>query len=82
MTNADNMFYSLGYEKDYEDNESENGDMLLEYANKRDNLSIAFYSDKTFDKQLLKGCLIFNEHITLQELKAINEKVKELGWLE
>ena len=74
MSKADEMFNKLGYEN------FEETDYFIEYQRKLDNCSkfIRFdLLDKTFtsfyyvviDKQ---------SYITMQELQAINEKVKEL----
>lgn len=60
------MFKNLGYEKFYENSD------VIRYSN-RNNFIIEFYNGmRMFDKS---GQAIF-----YQELQAINEKVKELGW--
>lgn len=69
MSEADKMFEELGYKK-HENNFGiyyyEKEDITQEY------LSIIFdKEDKTIH---------FEIYITIPELKAINEKVKELGW--
>lgn len=72
MTNADNMFYSLGYEKE----EIKNGydKVVAIYYDDQRNTSIDFYLEpKTME--------IVGE-VNLLDLKAINEKVKELGWYD
>lgn len=70
MSKADEMFGKLSYTKDDTENE-------IIYQN--NNHEICFYlSRKMFDC----GCGIGREFITMQELQAINEKVKELGWNE
>lgn len=74
MSKADEMFSNLGY-KDLTNNIGACCICLFGKEDKR----IGFYVDKTFD--------IYNyydgqEYGTMQELQAINEKVKELGWLE
>lgn len=69
MSKADRMFKKLGYEKDI----SQWG---ISYKNEDDKI-IKFNNDKTI------SCVNFYdgfESITMQELQAINEKVKELGW--
>lgn len=67
MSDADKLFEELGYEK----NEFKNG---INYANDDDEISFVDYKDygKTIDVDKF-GC-----HLTMQELKAINAKVKEL----
>ena len=68
---ADKMFEELGYEK--EENES-----LITY--KYFNWRIYFLkADKTVGKNMYDDESCF---FTMQELKAINEKCKELGWLD
>lgn len=76
MSKVDEMFKELGYEK------IEYGTGTIEYIKpfdlKRDRI-IAFYLDKTisvFEEMANKD--FFN----IQELQAINEKVRELGWLD
>lgn len=73
MSNADRLFYELGYKKSL----NKIGD-TFGYRNK-DKCQIVFYDTK----EILK----FNENfeiegINMDELKAINKKVKELGWNE
>lgn len=70
MSKADEMFEELGYEK-YE------GLYGIHYMN-RDNLI-------RFDKR--KNTIIidsedYDDKVNMQELQAINEKVRELGWLD
>ena len=70
MSKADMMFEKLEYEKD------DTGDKIIY---QRNNHEICFYLNRqNFDC----GCGIGREFITMQELQAINEKVKELGWNE
>lgn len=70
---ADEMFEELGYEKFGNEKYS----YQLMYQN--GNHDIIFYlGKKLFDC----GCGIGREFIDMQELKAINKKVKELGWYE
>lgn len=72
MTKAEKMFKELGYEKGY----------LLDnivYETEDMQNMIGFYaSDKTFYAQWQ----IEPKSITIEELKAINQQVKELGWLD
>ena len=70
MSEADKMFIELEYEK------SETGERIF-YAK----------SDKEikFNKWLRNVCCVDSNnkwrYITMEELKAINEKCKELGWI-
>ena len=72
MTNADNIFYKLGYEKE----EIKNGydKVVVIYYDNPDNKSIDFYLEE--NNISLVG------DFNMEELKAINEKVKELGWYD
>lgn len=70
MSKADEMFAKLDYVKD------ETGNEIIYQLN---NHEICFYLNRQmFDC----GCGIGRELINMQELQAINEKVKELGWYE
>lgn len=74
MSKADEMFEKLRYE----DITYGIGKACIKLYGK-DDKRIGFYTDKTID------CYNFYdgyEYITMQELQAINEKVKELGWNE
>lgn len=74
MKTADKMFKELGYE-----------DLsifakipcIAIYA--KNDKRIGFYDDKTFD---IYNYFDGTEYVTMQELKAINKKVEELGWNE
>lgn len=70
MSKADEMFEKLGYEQYFYTNEK------LDYIiySKKHRYSIEFHKN---NKKLLISHLI-----TTEELQAINEKVKELGWNE
>ena len=70
MSKADKMFENLGYEK-LQDNKN-----ITEYIDKDINNKVVFY------KNLKEVAKLYNFGITMQELQAINEKVKELGWNE
>lgn len=66
---ADKMFEELGFEL-YENKRR------IEYF--KDNREIIFYKTKeTFISSCGIGCIDIN----MQELKAINKKCEELGWL-
>lgn len=71
MSKADEMFEELGYEKYGNEVNS------FEIMYKKNNHEITFYREKKFFDC---GCGIGREFINMQELQAINEKVKELGW--
>lgn len=74
MSKADEMFDLLGYKK------IENGKIIniIKYINDKENIEISFdISEKLIavsDKR------ISYNWINVDELQAINEKVKELGW--
>lgn len=69
MSKADKMFEKLGYEK------IETKDEITYHFNNRD---IIFY----LNRKTVDSCSGFSTvFITMQELQAINEKCKELGWL-
>ena len=76
MSKADEMFERLGYEIIINDNITLNYEKTGVYMDRE----IVF---ELLDKSIFVGygneecCLI-----TIQELQAINEKVKELGWNE
>lgn len=80
--NADKMFEDLGYEKktEHEFREPDDDDIteLILYRDEIKCLDIEFWNDKTISK----SCGYDMSYITIQELQAINKKVKELGWLD
>ena len=78
MTNADKMFEELGYKKT-EDNED-----FIAYQNKDIAKLIEIYCNrKTISVyEVIDNETLLTGEITMQELKAINEKVKELGWYD
>lgn len=65
---ADELFNKLGFKKTAENND------LVEYDGEYSNIYFN-KKDKTFKKS-------FDSEITIEENKAINKKVEELGWLE
>ena len=81
MSKADKMFEELGYEKivehkfkepdDYDDDVTE----LILYRDEVKGLEIEFWNDRTISKTSNYDV----SYLTMQELQAINEKVKELG---
>lgn len=68
MSEADKLFEEIGYKTEFEDKIS------FTFANREKGRYITFIKDS---KTLMLPC-----ELTMQELKAINEKVKELGWLD
>lgn len=71
MTKADEMFDKLGFNK-YE------LDTYIDYLSRETSKGITFRKDM---KVIDSHCGIGSEYITMQELQAINEKCKELGWI-
>ncbi len=90
MSKADEMFEKLGYELfdekicphsyRYSKNISEFNikEIILEKAKKL--ITVCYY------KVDIHGCMeslnLIEYHLNIQELQAINEKCKELGWIE
>lgn len=72
MSNADKLFYELGYELDKIHYNSDNTDI---YTYKKDNDFIRF---RTVDETMIT---LFKTYFSKEELKAINMKCEELGWL-
>lgn len=68
MSRADEMFKKLGYKLEYENETS----FIL--ANRNKARYITFMKKS---KTLILPC-----ELTKQELQAINEKCKEMGWLD
>ena len=80
MSEADKMFKELGYDKQ----EHGNGDILYYQLNGlRGQNGISFWNSS---KEIYPACYGGKHkqpiYITMQELQAINQKVKELGWLD
>ena len=73
---ADKMFEELGYEK----YESSKHIGYYQYDEKSNTICILFIKDKKAIALRYDGSNA--PAITMQELQAINEKVKELGWNE
>lgn len=72
MTEADKMFMKLGYYADFDNK-------VHEYRKEEneDLEEIDFWlEDKTISKNYYRDI----GYITIEELKAINKKVNELGW--
>lgn len=72
MSNADKLFYELGYELDKVHYNIDNTDV---HTYKKDNDFIRF---RTVDKSMVT---LFKTNFSKEELKAINMKCLELGWL-
>lgn len=76
MSEADRLFEELGYEKKIENED------FLRYDNKDnpDDTPMKICFSKYF-KTFTKVRFLREEAISMQELKAINKKCLELGWL-
>jgi len=74
MSNADDMFKELGYKIGH----TQWGG--LKYKKDDDNIFILNYDNKSFYKSGEYDGMCDN--ISMAELKAINKKCKELGWIE
>lgn len=79
MSEADKMLYKIGYMKEYEDSG-------IEIWNYEERFYISFnkicksVDFKRKDKRQFWGLKYHRISIDMQELQAINLKVKELGW--
>lgn len=78
MSKADKMFEELGYKKYPYDLNTGVGFHIDYYKDDDFDICIGFFSDKTVTKIDFDNRPFF----TMQELKAVNKKCKELGWLE
>lgn len=80
MSNADKLFYELGYEK-IEENDEYVLYLSKEFIGRK--RKIRFWKDdKVFFNDLIENDKIISSvQIGMEELKAINMKCKELGWL-
>lgn len=83
MSKADEMFEKLGYKKKEDIHE-----IRYSYTDKRENYNntdIVFYKQYKQIENYLPKCRSDYESdsaiLTMQELQAINEKVKELEWI-
>ncbi|MEE1142887.1 MAG: hypothetical protein U0L22_04560 [Bacteroidales bacterium] len=81
MSNADKMFKELGYKKitknfynylEYTKQENEELQLVISFNGQSKTFMCAMYQ---FGEKRSRGMAT-----TMQELQAINEKVKELGW--
>lgn len=74
MTNGDRMFEELGYKKEGILN-IRGANIGTRFRNRKNGHVFSFYDEnRVFEKPY--------EEITMEELKAINKKCEELGWLE
>lgn len=71
MSEADKMFEELGYDKC-------ELEIFIDYLSRENSHVITFRKDM---KVVNSSCGIGSEYITMQELKAIQTKCKELGWI-
>ena len=83
MSKADEMFEELGYKKVREDNDSWEIRFIKEFKLKRPR-HIIFSNDKSICvcEENERELAVKRDWFDMQELQAINEKVKELGWNE
>lgn len=86
MSKADEMFRKLGYS-----NDNQSSEVCIEYErpSKVNNYQTIWIIFDLEAKTVSKLCQdwetsekLYPEEITIQELQAINEKCKELGWLQ
>ena len=80
MSKADEMFEELGYKL------TSKTDEYIIYE-KEDNNTYPYKIELCFNlksKSVIKSCKLYNDRcwLSMQELQAINEKCKELGWLD
>lgn len=73
MSKADEMFEELGYEKSSQPFDS------IKYYKDDDNVFYFDYISQEFNKSGAYDGMC--DGITMQELQAINEKCRELGWI-
>lgn len=80
MSEADKMFEDLGYEWNMLVSVANGKQWGVSYKNSKTLAEIAFDYE---DKEICTSCFETDEpvYIGMQELQAINEKCKELGWL-
>lgn len=81
MSKADTMFEELGYKK-----EEENDKYVLYLSEKSlwRQRKIRFWKDEKviFNDLLEDDKVVSSVQIGIEELQAINQKCKELGWIE
>ena len=74
---ADKLFEELGYKKSIDNRYSicfEKESYLIQFGKRESTIDKAFYNAELN--------IYMAKAITMQELKAINQKCKELGWLD
>ena len=84
MSKADELFKELGYKKN-EDKYRIEYCMMQDFTHFRVIKKIYFYKiekDICMEQWNVTEGIQISMNITMQELQAINEKVKELGWNE
>ena len=83
MSKADDMFKELGYKKqtknfynylEYTKQENEDVQLVISFSGQSKSFMCALYQFGEIKSRALAT--------TIQELQAINEKCKELGWLD
>ena len=81
MSKADKMFEELGYTKN--DIKATDGDIIFTTYEKENQLGSKKFN-KTINFIVIDEYMSFKNILILdkKELKAINEKIKELGWNE
>lgn len=75
MIKADEMFEKLGYEK------NDREDCWLEYNREQFEIKKKIAFEKNVHVLFVENNFGESLPISVKELQAINEKVKELGWL-
>lgn len=71
MSEADKMFEELGYKKSEEE-------CRVIYSKPLEGDFLYFW---LYDKEVSKDRFMCGGYISMQELKAINKKCEELGWM-
>lgn len=74
MSKADEMFEELGYDKIQDDK------YWVDYKKRNENISLNLTNKFIEVTRKYRGGYI-DKRINIKELQAINEKCKELGWI-
>ena len=77
MSKADEMFKKLGYEKKEVRDEITGTFLMYDKIENKEKRRISFFKNKTIQ---CSESYLYVKRIDMQELQAINKKVKELGW--